>query len=171
MAFDSRYDFVTEWEIRAPQERVWNELMTPECWPTWWRGVERVELLKPGSNALGLGAVRRYTWQSWLPYRLVFVMETTRVDPHTRIEGRATGELEGIGCWHLEHVGGVTRVRYDWQVIANKRWMRWLAPIAKPLFKWNHDVVMRWGGEGLGHRLGDGIQKHGQHAHATRPLS
>src|SRR5262245_54198096 len=137
MIFDSRYEFVTEWHVRAPQERVWHELMSPEQWPTWWRGVEHVELLKPGVNALGLGAVRRYTWRSWLPYRLVFVMETTRVDPYTRIEGRATGELEGAGCWNLDRVGGMTHVRYDWQVMANKRWMQWLAPIAKPLFKWN----------------------------------
>jgi hypothetical protein len=32
--------------------------------------------------------------------------------------------------------------------------MNLLAPIARPLFKWNHDVVMHWGGEGLARRLG-----------------
>ena len=32
--------------------------------------------------------------------------------------------------------------------------MNLLAPVARPLFKWNHDVVMNWGAEGLAKRLG-----------------
>lgn len=148
----SQYSFVTNWIIPAPLERVWNELMLPEQWPTWWRGVEKVELLQPGTDELGTGAVRRYTWRSRLPYRLTFVMETTRIEPQTCIEGRATGELEGAGVWRLASDGRVTQVRYDWQVEANKAWMRWLAPLARPLFEWNHDVVMQWGEIGLAAR-------------------
>ncbi|HUQ70010.1 MAG TPA: SRPBCC family protein [Planctomycetaceae bacterium] len=151
----SRYSFVTRWAIPAPQERVWALLMSPEQWPTWWRGVERVELLQPGGGAHGLGAVRRYTWKSRLPYRLTFTMETVRIEPQTLIAGRATGELEGSGCWHLSHDAGVTHVRYDWEVIATKWWMQWLAPVARPLFEWNHNVVMEWGREGLRQRIGD----------------
>lgn len=149
----SDYEFVTQWEIPASLEQVWDELMTPDQWPVWWRGVERVELLRPGIDALGTGAVRRYVWRSRLPYRLQFTMETTRVEPQSRIEGVATGELEGTGCWQLAHADGVTHVRYDWRVAANKWWMRWLAPIARPLFEWNHDVVMGWGRAGLLNRV------------------
>jgi hypothetical protein len=32
--------------------------------------------------------------------------------------------------------------------------MNALAPLARPAFAWNHDYVMRGGGEGLAHRLG-----------------
>jgi hypothetical protein len=32
--------------------------------------------------------------------------------------------------------------------------MNLLAPIARPLFKWNHNVVMSWGAKGLEERLG-----------------
>ncbi|HLE64007.1 MAG TPA: hypothetical protein VI750_12735 [Pyrinomonadaceae bacterium] len=35
-----------------------------------------------------------------------------------------------------------------------KAWMNLLAPLARPLFSWNHDVVMGWGGEGLKKQLG-----------------
>jgi hypothetical protein len=29
------------------------------------------------------------------------------------------------------------------------RWMRFIAPIAAPVFRWNHDGVMRAGAQGL----------------------
>jgi hypothetical protein len=49
---------------------------------------------------------------------------------------------------------GATIVRYDWNVETTKRWMNLLTPIARPLFEWNHNVVMNWGAEGLAKRLG-----------------
>jgi uncharacterized protein YndB with AHSA1/START domain len=148
------YQFVTNWQIAAPLVRVWEELNAPDQWPIWWRGAERVELLRPAIDGLGTAAVRRYTWKSRLPYRLSFVMETTLVEPHSRIEGHATGELEGRGCWQLAHAHGVTHVQYRWQVNVNKRWMQLVAPIARPLFEWNHDIIMEWGCLGLHRRLG-----------------
>jgi hypothetical protein len=42
----------------------------------------------------------------------------------------------------------------DWDVTTSKRGMNMLAPVARPVFEYNHDVVMRWGGEGLARRLG-----------------
>lgn len=151
----SRYEFVTHWSIPAPLERVWDELMSPEEWPGWWWGVKQVTLLEPGVDKLGTGAVRRYVWRSRLPYRLAFTMQTTKIEPCRLIEGVASGELEGFGRWTLSHEAGQTDVRYDWQVVANKWWMKWLAPVARPLFEWNHDVVMAWGREGLVRRVGE----------------
>lgn len=153
MASRADYTFVTQWTIPAPIEQVWRELIAPETWPAWWPGVERVETLRAGGPD-GVGAVRRYTWRSRLPYRLTFTLETTRVDPYHFIEGRATGELEGYGCWQLRSADGATEVQYDWQVVTTKRWMKVAAPIARPLFSWNHDVVMEWGRRGLLRRLG-----------------
>lgn len=155
MSNGSRYDFVTEWDIDAPVAQFWDALFDPEQWPRWWRGVERVETLRPPDDVLGRGAIRRYTWKSKLPYRLTFTMETTKVELHQRIEGRATGELEGFGCWQFTSNGASTHVRYDWQVVAKKWWMIWLAPVARPLFEWNHDAVMEWGRKGLIKRVVD----------------
>ena len=55
----------------------------------------------------------------------------------------------GRGHWRLFEQDGVTAVVYDWQVATTKRWMNLLAPVARPVFEYNHDVVMGWGGEGL----------------------
>ena len=68
--------------------------------------------------------------------------------------GEAVGELTGTGRWHLTHDAGLTDVRYDWNVRTTRPWMNLLAPVARPIFKWNHDVVMDWGADGLARRLG-----------------
>jgi hypothetical protein len=150
----AQYDFVTIWKLKASQQKVWDLIFHSEDWPSWWRGVEKVEKLRDG-NANHVGAIHRYTWKSKLPYRLIFEMETTRVEPISLLEGRAIGELQGIGRWQLSHDGAVTTVRYDWKVETTKCWMNYLAPIARPVFSWNHNVVMDWGREGIRRKLGD----------------
>ena len=147
------YSFVTLWRFRSPLEPVWDTLYRPEEWPAWWRGVERVERVEPGDDQ-GIGTLRRYTWRSRLPYRLAFHMRLTRVEPLSLIEGEAFGELNGTGRWRLTHAAGVTDVRYDWDVRTTRPWMNLLAPVARPLFRWNHDVVMGWGADGLARKLG-----------------
>ena len=57
------------------------------------------------------------------------------------------------GPWQFSTDGETTVTRYDWTVKVTKRWMRALTPVARPLFEWNHDVVMRWGLEDLSARL------------------
>jgi hypothetical protein len=147
------YSFVTIWRVKAPIETVWNEIYHSQDWPVWWKGVESVVEIGKGDE-LGVGSVHRYTWRSKLPYRLSFDMKTVRIDPPVLLEGIATGELQGHGLWQLSTVDGETIVRYDWKVETTKSWMNLLAPIARPLFEWNHNVVMNWGAKGLEQRLG-----------------
>ena len=82
-------------------------------------------------------------------------MRTVRVEPMSLIEGVATGELEGNGLWRFSADRTGTVVHYDWEVRTTNLWMNLLSPLARPLFKWNHDVVMGWGAEGLRKRLGE----------------
>jgi hypothetical protein len=147
------YRFVTVWRIEAPLEAVWNEILHSESWPKWWKGVEAVEELKRGDRS-GSGTIRRFTWKSRLPYRLTFDIRTSRVEPMWLIEGTASGELQGMGTWRFSNDGASTVVRYDWEVRTTKLWMNIIAPLARPIFKWNHDVVMSWGAEGLKRQLG-----------------
>ena len=48
----------------------------------------------------------------------------------------------------------MTAAVYEWNVRTTKRWMNLVGPIAGPVFRWNHDQVMRLGGEGLARHLG-----------------
>jgi hypothetical protein len=81
------------------------------------------------------------------------MMKLTHKDSYRRLEGEAFGELQGKGIWQFEETDGVTFVQYNWQVITTKTWMNIFSPLLKPLFKYNHDVVMRWGAEGLARKL------------------
>ena len=145
---------MTWWHLEAPIERTWQALVAPEEWPSWWRYVKKVVELEKG-DAQGIGAVRRYTWSSRLPYRrLSLEMRTTAIARPTFIEGVATGDLNGTGRWQLQELGATTRVKYEWMVRTRKVWMNLLAPILAPVFAWNHDQVMREGGRGLARHLG-----------------
>jgi uncharacterized protein YndB with AHSA1/START domain len=147
------YRFLTSWLLAAPRERVWDALEDAERWPEWWRGVERVELLERGDGNR-VGELSRYTWRSRLPYDLAFDVRVVTVDRPRAMEGRASGELTGSGRWRLFEEDGVTAVLYEWDVATTRPWMNALAPLLRPAFAWNHDWVMRQGGEGLARRLG-----------------
>jgi hypothetical protein len=156
----ARYRFLTTWLIDAPRERAWAELHDAVSWPEWWRGVVRVDELEPGDED-GAGSRHLIEWRSRLPYPLEFEFHTDSVDAPREMVGRASGELEGAGRWRLFEDAGVTAVLYEWNVDTTKPWMNRLAPLARPLFAWNHDVVMRWGGEGLARRLGATLLAYG----------
>lgn len=146
------YSFITVWKIKAPLEKVWDLLYEQEQWPAWWKGVKKVETLQQGDSN-NIGKKMRYTWKSFLPYTLSFDMVSRYIIKHSLMEGEAFGELEGIGLWQFTETEGITTVKYNWDVNATKKWMKKLAPILKPAFKWNHDVVMRWGAKGLAKQL------------------
>jgi uncharacterized protein YndB with AHSA1/START domain len=152
----SAYRFLTTWCLEAPRERVWEPIWDSEDWPRWWSGVVSVQKLADGDED-GVGQVGRYRWRSRLPYDLDFEMTTTRVARPHLIEGQAEGELAGTGRWRLFEEDGaapVTAVVYEWNVSTTRPWMNLLAPVARPVFAWNHDWVMRSGGEGLARLLG-----------------
>ena len=155
----TQYSFLTTWCLEAPRERVWDAIWESEHWPQWWRGMVASEVLAEGDE-LGVGQVARYTWRSRLPYVLDFQMTTARVSKPHLLEGEAQGELAGVGRWRLFEENGtvgdapMTAVVYEWNVRTTKPWMNLLSPIARPVFAWNHDWLMRNGGEGLAKLLG-----------------
>jgi hypothetical protein len=138
--------------LDAPVDRVWEAIKDAERWPEWWRGVERAEQLSPG-DADGVGSEWRYVWRSRIPYPVEFETTTTRVERPHLIEAEARGGLAGVGVWRFFEGRG-TAVAYEWNVTTTKRWMNAVAPLGRPLFEWNHEVIMRWGAEGLARHLG-----------------
>lgn len=149
------YRLSTLWRFEAPLAPVWQAIVDADAWPLWWPGIEGVDTLAPG-DAHGLGARRAWRCKSALPYRLRFTTRVTRIEPLRLIEGLVEGALEGQGCCRLWREDGLTCVRHDWQVRTTPPWMNLLAPLARPLFRWNHDALMRAGGAGLARHLETG---------------
>ena len=143
----ARYHFTTSMGVTASRDRVWEVLADPVAHAGFWTWLQRVDVLDDG-DAAGLGARHRLTFRTALPYTLVFEGEVVRADRPRLLEVRAEGELQGTGRWTLTD-GPVTEVTYEWLVETTRRWMNVLAPVARPLFSWNHDVLMRDFARGL----------------------
>jgi len=153
-----QYSFVTNWELKASLEDVWNTIYNSLEWPEWWKGVHSVVEIQPNDES-GVNGIRTYTWKSALPYKLIFSMQLTEKEPLKRLKGVAFGELEGTGEWFFTEHNGIVHVQYNWNIITTKKWMNTFAFLLKPVFKFNHNVVMHWGGEGLAKKLGTTLLK------------
>ena len=149
----TEYRLLTIWRVDAPLEKVYAAIENSLHWPHWWPGAEKVEELSAG-DADGIDSIRRYSWQGALPYRVVFDVCTTRIETQVAIEGKARGDLDGVGRWHFARQGTVSVVRYEWHVRSTRWWMKLVAPVARPLFIRNHALLMAQGGEGLARLLG-----------------
>lgn len=146
------YQLLTLWKIAAPRQQVYDAVFDSLHWPDWWPGVKHVEQISAG-DADGIGSLRRYTWKGRLPYHLSFVACATKIERFRLLAADVDGDLAGTGRWTFLQDGGITTVRYDWQVRTTRPWMNALAPVAGGLFARNHHAVMREGGEGLARLL------------------
>jgi hypothetical protein len=147
------YSFLTTWCVAAPIEPVWDLISSSERYPEWWKGVRKVTELEPGGEN-GVGTLSRLEWRSKLPYTLEFDVRVTRSEPPYLLEGHASGELEGVGVWRLYSSDLGTALIYSWDVATTRAWMNAISPVARRVFAWNHDYVMRQGAIGLSTRLG-----------------
>jgi uncharacterized protein YndB with AHSA1/START domain len=146
------FRFLTTWVVDAPIEPVWDAIYAIERWPQWWRGVERVTELFHGDGD-GEGTIYAHTWRSKIPYAVEFTVTVVHVEKPHLIEARAEGGLEGSGTFRLFEAPRGTAVTYDWAVRTTKSWMNTVAPVARPVFAWNHHAVMKSGGVGLARLL------------------
>ena len=122
-------------------------------WPRWWQGVEAAAELAAGDERR-VGSRYRVRWHGSLPYRVELEFAVEAVREPLLMAGRSYGDLAGSGTWRLFEQDGVSAVTYDWDVHPTRAWMRALTPVARPLFRTEHDRLMRAGGEGLASRLG-----------------
>jgi len=147
------YAFATTWVLEAPIDRVWATLGDVDGWGTWFPAIRRVTVVEPGGHD-GQGGVLEFAARASLPYDLVGRVEVTRVEAPHLLELTAVGDLDGSGRWTLAEEDGVTTARFEWRVATTKPWMNALAPAARPVFAWNHDLAMTAAGRGLARTLG-----------------
>ncbi|MEM7159431.1 MAG: SRPBCC family protein [Myxococcota bacterium] len=145
------YHFEEQWSIPGYSPRqVYEVLYNASILPDWWSGVylEAVPLRNYARPMVG--AKVRAKARGFLPYTLSFTLEALELEYGQRLQARATGDFEGVWTAELHDDGeGGTRVAIDWRVTVDKPLIRFLSPILKPLFAWNHCWTTPRGERGL----------------------
>lgn len=145
----NEYRFVTTWLLDATPEEVADVLADAPALTRWWPAVYlSVERIEAGDE-LGVGSLVRLRTKGFLPYTLRWNFRVTEVVPGHGFSLKAAGDFVGTGVWTFERVGQETVVTYDWRIRAEKRLLRRLSLVMKPLFAANHRWAMARGEESL----------------------
>lgn len=138
----THYVFRSIWFVAAPIGDVCAVLADVGRYPDWWPEIRTVT---------ALGELRfEILARSLLPYNLRFVNQA-RAD-HGRpgvLEADLSGDLVGVARWTVGGADGGSRLVYDQEVDTHKSLLNALAPVARPLFRANHALMMRHGQAGL----------------------
>jgi uncharacterized protein YndB with AHSA1/START domain len=140
------YVFIDEWDVDAPLEAVFDALADARTYPRWWTPVY-IDVDADGPPALGKES--RQHFKGRLPYHLHTRSTITRLEPPHMVQGDVEGDLRGRGTWTLTPTATGTHVRFDWRVFADRRLLRALTPVLRPVFRWNHDWAIARAMEGL----------------------
>jgi hypothetical protein len=152
----NRYTFRTVWHLQAKDDVVFEVLAELESYPQWWPEVRGAERLNDTTS--------RVSVRSLLPYDLVFLSTQTRRDRMAGVlEASMRGDLGGFSRWTLTTMGTHCTAVFEEEVIAHKALLRRLAPVARPAFKANHQLMMRHGQSGLQTYLSGYLTALGRH--------
>jgi quercetin dioxygenase-like cupin family protein/uncharacterized protein YndB with AHSA1/START domain len=140
------YVFVDQWDVAAPPEAVFSAIADARTYPAWWRPVY-IDVESDGPAELGKES--RQHFKGRLPYHLNTRSVITELEPPRTITAEVDGDLRGTGTWTLTAIATGTHVRFDWQVHADRRLLRALTPLLRPVFRWNHNWAIARAMEGL----------------------
>jgi hypothetical protein len=141
LRLNSDYQFVTCWRVSGSISKVYDVLRHGGRYSEWWPAYLVSKEIPPNRVEVVV--------QAKFPYKVKFVTELVAENRPHGFEIRSTGDLEGKGVWKFREVDGKTEVTFHWDVKGNKPLIRWLSPILRPFFEWNHDWVMKQGGRAL----------------------
>ena len=134
------YRFRDLWSVRATAARAFDALVDLASYPDWWPDIRSVTRIDDDTAEV--------VCRSTLPYALTFRLHRAVEDPDRgRMRVDMTGDLEGyVQGIVAEHgkVGALLAISQ--RVVVTKPLLRALAPVARPLFRANHALMM-WRGQ------------------------
>jgi uncharacterized protein YndB with AHSA1/START domain/quercetin dioxygenase-like cupin family protein len=140
------YVFADEWDVAAPPEAVFDAIADARTYPEWWRPVY---LDVDADGPAELGKESRQHFKGRLPYHLRTRSRVVALDPPRSVTADVDGDLRGRGTWTLTPTATGTRVRFDWQVHADRHLLKALTPLLRPMLRWNHAWAIARAMEGL----------------------
>lgn len=139
----NEYRFRSVWSLEVAAARLFGALVDLTNYPAWWPDIRSVHRVDDDTA--------EFTCRALLPYALVFRLHRAEQDERAgRLRVHITGDLEGY-CEGVVEGDTTNRARLEiaQEVVVNKRSLRRLAPVARPLFRANHAVMMWRGHRGL----------------------
>jgi polyketide cyclase/dehydrase/lipid transport protein len=139
----NEYRFRNVWALEVAAARLFDALVDLASYPRWWPDVRSVSQVDADTA--------EFTCRAVLPYALVFRLHRDEQDERAgRLRVNMTGDLEG----YVEGIvaadeSSIARLEISQEVVVNKKLLRRLAPVARPLFRANHAAMMRRGHRGL----------------------
>lgn len=143
----SNYHFITNWSLKGRPEEIYRILEDVERLCEWWPSVYlKVTVTKPGA-AGGVGKEVELLTKGWLPYLLKWKFKVIESHFPTGFSIEAMGDFVGKGIWTIGEVNekGYCNVKYDWNIRAEKKLIRYLSWLLRPIFSANHHWAMRKG--------------------------
>lgn len=147
---DRRHHFFipSQWEFAAPIRELQPILEDLSCLRQWWgRVFLHVDELCAGDGS-GEGRTFMCHTKGFLPYSLQFIA-TVDSRESNRVVFTMDGDFDGQATICAREQDGVTRVDVTWAFALCHPRLKYLAPLLRPLFIWNHRWAMRQGQRGL----------------------
>ncbi|PWK69122.1 SRPBCC family protein [Aminobacter sp. AP02] len=144
------FRFDEAWEIpEASPQRVWEVLADPGLLPLWWGDVYKAVEKLTFSQEPTVGAKAGARARGFLPYELNFILEAVELIPGKVVAVKTSGDFDGHWRAVLTPLGNGTHVALTWQVVVERPILRFLAPLLRPAFAWNHRWTTPRGEAGL----------------------
>lgn len=130
---------IDEWSVRAPIEAVYDVMSDLRTYTSWGKPTY-VSCDAEGEPQVGRSAA--LCIRGALPMEITFRCEIVRLEPPNAIEIAAHGDLIGRWVLRFDRSATGTNVHSTWSIEPQKPVARFLEPLLKPLFRWNHHKAM-----------------------------
>jgi len=148
----NQYCFNSSWDINAPLEMIWNEVIHYMKWPHWCNGLEKIEPVDTFGH-LEKGNHIRSIWKGTLPYSISFDAIIKDFIQYSFLSFNVSGDLYGEGICHFVPSHDNTTINFIWNVSPTKLWMKMSSPFARPAFIKNHDQIIEQAIAGFTHMV------------------
>ena len=132
--------FIDEWDVDAPQEIVFDAVADSRTYQEWFT-VPSIEIDAEGPPEMG--RITRARFKARLPLTFELTTRIVRLDRPHELDIEVEGDLGGKAVWTFTPHDGRVHVTFDWRSYPKRRLLRYLTPILRPLFRWNHRMAMR----------------------------
>ena len=144
------FRFEESWELPdAKVDDVYHVLSHGELLPLWWKGVYLEAHKLSDTKEQTVGHRLRVRARGFLPYELNFVIQAVELDPDRKVAVKTVGDFESLWTAALSQRGTGVHVDLVWQVTVLRPILKFLAPVLRPAFAWNHRWTTPRGEKGL----------------------